>query len=93
MVVILGPFAITGIFTTARIKPLVLLLMYFKPLGTPEPVDSLEIYEPALPPEFYCHPAITVPWMLNMQYEQIIDNRLILVRLFGFIPLGTSGLP
>ncbi len=93
MVVILRPFAITGILTAARIKPLVLLLAYFKAFLTPEPVDSFELYKPALFPEFYCYPAITVPWMLNMQYEQIIDNRLIPVRLFGFIPLGTSGLP
>ncbi len=66
MVVILRPFTIAGIFTTAHIKPLVLLLAYFKPFSTPEPVDSFEIYKPTLLPELYSYPAIAIPWMLYM---------------------------
>ncbi len=66
MVVILRPFTIAGIFITARLKPLVLLLAYFKTFGTPEPVDSFEIYKPTLLPELYSYPAITVSRMLYM---------------------------
>jgi hypothetical protein len=38
MVVILGPFAIAGILTTAYRKLLMLLPAYFKAFLTPEPV-------------------------------------------------------
>jgi len=92
VVVILGPFTIAGILTAAYMKLFMLFLAYFKAFLAPELVNSFEVYKPSLFSKLYSYPAITVPWMLNMQYEQIINNRLILVRQFRLIPLGTSGL-
>jgi hypothetical protein len=66
VIVILGPFTIAGILTTAYIKLLMLLLAYFKAFGAPKPVHPLEINKPALFSKLYSYPAITVPWMLHM---------------------------
>jgi len=66
MVVILGPFTIAGILTTAYIKLFMLLPAYFKAFLTPEPVNSLEVYKPSLSSKLYCYPAIAVSRMLYM---------------------------
>ena len=64
MIVMLRPFAITGIGTTAYMKPLMLFLAYFKPFLAPEPVNSLEVDKPALFSQFYRYSAVTISWML-----------------------------
>jgi hypothetical protein len=92
MVIILWLFAIAGVLTAAYIKFLTLFPAYFKAFLAPEPVNSFEIYIPALFFELYSYPAIAISWVLHMQYKQILDYRLILLGQFRFIPLGTSGL-
>jgi hypothetical protein len=73
-------------------KLLMLFLTYFEAFLAPEPVNSFEVYKPALLSKLYCYPAIPISRMLEMQNEQIVNHRLIFVRQFGLIPLGTSGL-
>jgi hypothetical protein len=80
MVIILWPFTIAGIFTTACIELLMLFFAYFKAFLTPEPVNSFEVYNPIFLSELDGDPAITVSWMLDMQSQQVFDYRLILVR-------------
>ena len=80
MIVILRPFTIAGIDTTAYIKLFMLFPVYFNVFMTPEPVDSFEVYKPSLFPEFYSYSAIAIPWMLYIQDEQIIYHSLILIR-------------
>jgi hypothetical protein len=46
VIVILRPFAIAGILTTAYVKLLMLLLAYFKAFGAPEPINPFEVYNP-----------------------------------------------
>jgi hypothetical protein len=92
MVIMFRSLAMTGIFTTADMTPLMLLFRYFKPFLAPEPIYSLEVYKPALFSKLDGYPAIAIPRMLHMQDEQIINNRLILIRQFRLIPLGASGL-
>jgi len=74
-------------------KLLMLFLGYFEAFLAPEPINSFEVYEPALLSKLYCDPAIAVSGMLHVQDEQIVNYRLILLRQFGLIPLGASGLP
>jgi len=93
MIVMLRPLTIAGIRTAAYTKLLMLFLAYFEAFLAPEPVDAFEIYEPALLSELYCYPAIAISRMLHVQDEQIVNYGLILLRQFGLIPLGTSGLP
>ena len=90
MVIMFWLFTIAGILTTTCIEPFMLLSAYLKTFLTPEPVYSFEVYEPALFSQFYSYPAITIPWMLNMQHKQIINNRLIFIRQFRLISLGAS---
>jgi len=66
MVVILGPFAITGILTTAYRKLLMLFPAYFKAFLAPESVNPFEVYKPSLLSKLYSYPAIAIPWMLYM---------------------------
>ena len=90
MVVILGLFTITGIFTTARVKPLVLFPAYFKTFLAPKPVNPFEVDYPVSFPQLDSYPSIAISWMLEVQFQQILDNRLIFIRLFRLISLGTS---
>ena len=92
MVIMFRSLAMTGIFTTADMTPLMRLFRYFKAFLAPEPIYSLEAYKPALFPKLDRDPAIAIPGMLHLQDEQVINNRLILLWQFGLIPLGTSGL-
>jgi hypothetical protein len=66
MVIILWPLAIAGILTAACIKFLMLLFAYLKSFLAPEPVNSFEVYKPALFLELYSYSAITIPWMFYM---------------------------
>ena len=66
MIVVLRPFTIAGIRTTACTKLLMLFLAYFEAFLAPESVNSFEVYEPALLPELYCDPAIAVSGMFHM---------------------------
>ena len=93
MIVMLRPFPIAGIRTTAHMKLLMLLLAYLEAFLAPEPVNAFEVDEPAQLSELYCDSAIAISGMLHMQDEQIVNHRLILLWQFGLIPLGTSGLP
>jgi hypothetical protein len=90
MVIILWPFTMAGILTAAGVKLPMLLPAYFKPFGTPESVNSFEVYNPIFFSELDGDPAITISWMLDMQSQQIFDYRLILIGLLGLIPLSTS---
>ena len=82
----------TGVFTTACIELLVLLSAYFKAFLTPEPVNSFKIDYPVSFPQLDSYPAIALSWMLEVQFQQILDNRLIFIRQLGLIPLCASGL-
>ncbi len=66
MIVMLRTLTIAGVRTAACTKLLMLFLAYFKAFLAPEPVNSFEAYQPALLPEFYGYPAITVPRMFHM---------------------------
>ena len=90
MVIILRSLTMTGILTATCIKLFMLLPAYFKPFGTPESVNSFEVYNPIFFSELDGDPAITISWMLDMQSQQIFDYRLILIGLLGLIPLRTS---
>ena len=90
MVIILWPFTMAGILTAAGVKLPMLLPAYFKPFGTPESVNSFEVYNPISFSELDGDPTITISWMLDMQSQQIFDYRLILIGLLGLIPLSTS---
>jgi hypothetical protein len=65
---------------------------YFKAFLAPKPVNSLKVYQPAFFLKLDRYSAIAIPWMLYMQNKQILYHRFILIRQFGLIPLGTSGL-
>ena len=62
----LRPFTIASIRTTAYMKLLMLFLAYFEAFLAPEPVNSFEVYEPALLSKLYCDPAIAVSGMLDV---------------------------
>jgi hypothetical protein len=66
VVIILWPFAIAGILTAAYMKLLTLFLAYLKAFLTPEPINSFEVYKPALFSKLYGYPAIAVSGMLDM---------------------------
>jgi hypothetical protein len=66
MIVMLRPFTIAGIRTTAYTKLPMLLLAYFEAFLAPQPVNSFEVYEPALFYKLYCDPAIAVSGMLHV---------------------------
>jgi hypothetical protein len=66
MIVMLRPFTIAGIRTTAHMKLLMLYLVYFEAFLAPEPVNSFEVYQPALLSELYCYPAIAVSRMSDV---------------------------
>ena len=85
-------FTMTGVFTTACIELLVLLPAYFKAFGTPKPVNPFEVDYPVSFPQLDSYPAIAISRMLEVQFQQILDNWLIFIRQLGLIPLGTSGL-
>jgi hypothetical protein len=72
-------------------KLLMLFPTYFTAFLAPKPVNSFEVYKPALLSKLYCDPAIAISGMLHVQDEQIVNYRLIFVRQFGLIPLGTMG--
>ena len=74
-------------------KLLMLYLAYFEAFLAPEPINPFEVYQPALLSELYCYSAIAISWMSDVQDEQIINYRPILLRQFRLIPLGASGLP
>ena len=93
MIVMLRPFPVAGIRTTASMKHLMLLLAYLKAFLAPETIDSFEVYQPAQLSELYCDSAIAISRMLYVQDEQIVNDGLVLLRQFRLIPLGASGLP
>jgi hypothetical protein len=66
VVVILGPFTIAGVLTAAYMKLLTLFLAYFKAFLAPKPINSFEVYKPALFSKLYCYSAIAVSRMLDM---------------------------
>ena len=66
VVIILGPFTITGILAATYIKLLVLFLAYFKAFLAPQTIYPFEVYKPALFSKLYCYSAIAIPWMLHM---------------------------
>jgi hypothetical protein len=66
MIVMLRPFTIAGIRTTAYMKLLMLLLAYLEAFLAPEPINSFEVYKPASLSELYCYPAIAVSRMLDV---------------------------
>ena len=92
MVIVFRPLAMAGIVTTANMTLLMLLLMYLEAFLAPKPVNSFKIDEPTPFPKLNRYPAITIPGMLDMQNQHVVNNRLILIRQFRLVPLGTSGL-
>ena len=66
MIVMFWSFAMTGIVTTAQMKPLMLLLAYFEPFLTPEPVNPLKVDKPSFLSQLNRYSTITVPGMLHM---------------------------
>ena len=92
MVIILRSLAMAGIVTSSQEKPLSLLFADFKTFLTPQAIDSLEVDPPTLLPQQYGDPTITVPRMLHMQYQNIVDYRFVLFGLLRVIPLSTAAL-
>jgi len=82
----------TGIFATACIELLTLLSTYLKAFLAPEPVYPFEVNDPVSFPQLDSYPAVAVSWMLEVQFQQILDNQLIFIRQLRLVPLGTSGL-
>jgi hypothetical protein len=66
VIVVLRPFTIAGIRTTAYTKLLMLFPAYFEAFLAPEPINSFEVYEPAPFSKLYRYPAIAVSWMLHV---------------------------
>jgi hypothetical protein len=66
MIIMLRPFPMAGIGTTAYMKLLMLLLAYLEAFLAPEPVNSFEVYEPAYFSKFYGYPAIAVSRMFHV---------------------------
>ena len=66
MIVILRPFAMTGVLTTACIVLLVLLSAYFKAFLAPEPVNPFEVNYPVSFPQLDSYSAIAVSWVLEV---------------------------
>lgn len=69
MVVILRFLAMAGVLAAPNTKLLMLLFGYFEALLAPQPVNSLEVNNPALLSKLYCYSAITVSGTLPIQYQ------------------------
>ena len=93
MIVMLRPLTVTSISNAAVENMLFMLLPgHFQAFGAPKPVNPFEVDYPVSFSQLDSYPAIPVSWMLEVQFQQILDNWLIFIRQLGLIPLGTSGL-
>ena len=93
MVIVLRSLPVAGIFTSAYMKLFPLLFTDFQTFLAPQTIDSLEVDSPPLFPQEYGDPMIAISWMLHMQYQYIVNDRFILLRLFASISLRTRSLP